>query len=54
VFLAGRQELAGRRHRLTDLRRRAREGRLTLVFAARDASHSNAQVLASVLRRGLR
>jgi uncharacterized protein YeaO (DUF488 family) len=42
------QELAGRRHRLSELRRRA------LVFAARDAEHSNAKVLASVLRRGLR
>jgi uncharacterized protein YeaO (DUF488 family) len=48
------QELAGRRHRLSELRRRARDGRLTLVFAARDAEHSNAEVLASVLRRGLR
>jgi uncharacterized protein YeaO (DUF488 family) len=48
------QELAARQHRLTALRRRARDGRLTLVFAARDAEHSNAEVLASVLRRGLR
>jgi uncharacterized protein YeaO (DUF488 family) len=48
------EELAERRHRLTELRRRARQGRLTLVFAARDAEHSNAEVLASVLRRGLR
>jgi uncharacterized protein YeaO (DUF488 family) len=48
------EEVAGRRHRLTELRRRAREGRLTLVFAARDIEHSNAEVLASVLRRGLR
>lgn len=47
-------ELAGRRRRLTELRRRARDGRLTLVFAARDAERSNAAVLASVLRRGLR
>jgi uncharacterized protein YeaO (DUF488 family) len=42
------------RGRLAELRRRARAGRVTLVFAARDAAHSNAQVLASVLRRGLR
>jgi uncharacterized protein YeaO (DUF488 family) len=48
------EELAERRHRLTELRRRARQGRLTLVFAARDAEHSNAEVLASVLRHGLR
>ncbi|MBD0282714.1 MAG: DUF488 family protein [Thermoleophilaceae bacterium] len=48
------QEFVGRRHRLTELRRRARDGPLTLVFAARDAEHSNAAVLASVLRGGLR
>jgi uncharacterized protein YeaO (DUF488 family) len=47
-------ELADRRPRLSELRRRARDGRVTLVFAARDAEHSNAEVLASVLRRGLR
>jgi uncharacterized protein YeaO (DUF488 family) len=47
-------ELAGHRRRLTELRRRARDGRLTLVFAARDVERSNAAVLASVLRRGLR
>jgi uncharacterized protein YeaO (DUF488 family) len=47
------RELAGRRHRLSELRRRARDGRVTLVFAWRDAEHSNAKVLASVLRRGL-
>ena len=47
-------ELAGHRRRLTELRRRARNGRLTLVFAARDVERSNAAVLASVLRRGLR
>jgi uncharacterized protein YeaO (DUF488 family) len=39
---------------LSDLRRRARDGRLTLVFAARDVERSNAEVLASVLRSGLR
>jgi uncharacterized protein YeaO (DUF488 family) len=48
------QELAGGRDRLAELRRRARGGTVTLVFAARDAEHSNAAVLASVLRRGLR
>jgi uncharacterized protein YeaO (DUF488 family) len=47
-------ELAGHRRRLSELRGRARDGRLTLVFAARDAERSNAAVLASVLRRGLR
>jgi uncharacterized protein YeaO (DUF488 family) len=47
------QELAEKRDLLSQLRARARKGRVTLVFAARDAEHSNAAVLASVLRRGL-
>jgi uncharacterized protein YeaO (DUF488 family) len=47
-------ELGERRAELAELRRRARAGRVTLVFAARDPAQSNAQVLASVLRRGLR
>jgi uncharacterized protein YeaO (DUF488 family) len=47
-------ELGDKRARLAELRRRTRGGRVTLVFATRDAGHSNAQVLASVLRRGLR
>jgi uncharacterized protein YeaO (DUF488 family) len=47
-------ELGSHRDELSDLRRRAREGTLTLVFAARDAERSNAAVLASVLRNGLR
>ena len=49
-----RAELAAQRERLTDLRRRSRSGVVTLVFAARDVDHSNAAVLADVLRRGLR
>ena len=49
-----RAELGAHRERLTDLRRRSRAGVLTLVFAARDAEHSNAAVLAEVLRRDLR
>ena len=48
------EELRDRRAHLAELRRRARAGRVTLVFAARDAARSNAEVLASVLRRGLR
>jgi uncharacterized protein YeaO (DUF488 family) len=48
-----RDELDGRRELLTDLRRRARSGTVTLVFAARDAEHSNAAVLEDVLRHGL-
>lgn len=47
-------ELAAQRERLTELRRRSRRGVLTLVYAAHDGEHSNAAVLASVLRRGLR
>jgi uncharacterized protein YeaO (DUF488 family) len=34
------------------LRRRARAGTLTLVYAARDAEHNDAVVLAEILRRG--
>jgi len=48
-----RAELGAQRERLTDLRRRSRSGVVTLVFAARDAEHSNAAVLADVLRRGI-
>ncbi len=47
-------ELRDRRDLLSDLRRRARDGTVTLVFAARDRQHNNAAVLAEVLRRGLR
>jgi uncharacterized protein YeaO (DUF488 family) len=38
---------------LAGLRRRAREGALTLVYAAKDNEHNDAVVLAEVLRRGL-
>lgn len=47
-------ELHERREQLSELRRRARRGRLTLVYGARDPEHNNAVVLADVLRRGLR
>jgi uncharacterized protein YeaO (DUF488 family) len=47
------EELRGQRPRLTELRRRARTGALTLVYAARDTEHNEAVVLAQVLRRGL-
>lgn len=47
------EELRGQRPRLTELRRRARTGTLTLVYAARDTEHNDAVVLAQVLRRGL-
>jgi uncharacterized protein YeaO (DUF488 family) len=46
-------ELRSKRPRLTALRRRAREGTLTLVYSARDSEHNDAVVLAEVLRRGL-
>jgi uncharacterized protein YeaO (DUF488 family) len=49
-----RAELGAKRERLSKMRRRSRTGVVTLVFAARDAEHSNATVLADVLRRGLR
>jgi uncharacterized protein YeaO (DUF488 family) len=47
------QELGERRAELAELRRRARRGRVTVLFAARDAERSNAAVLAEALRRGI-
>jgi uncharacterized protein YeaO (DUF488 family) len=47
------EELRGQRRRLTALRRRARDGTVTLVYAAGDEEHNDAVVLADVLRRGL-
>ena len=47
------EELRHQRPRLAALRRRAREGTLTLVYAANDRDHNDAVVLAEVLRRGL-
>ena len=38
---------------LRELRRRARTGTLTLVYAAQDREYNDAVVLAEVLRRGL-
>ena len=46
-------ELRSQRPRLTELRRQARDGTLTLVFSARDTEHNDAVVLAEVVRRGL-
>jgi uncharacterized protein YeaO (DUF488 family) len=48
-----RKELRGQRPRLTELRRRARDGTVTLVYGAGDTEHNDAVVLAEVLRRGL-
>jgi uncharacterized protein YeaO (DUF488 family) len=47
------EELRGERVRLTALRRRARDGALTLVYSAQDTKYNDAVVLAEVLRRGL-
>lgn len=47
------EELRGQRPALAELRSRAREGRLTLLYAARDSEHNDAVVLAEILRRGL-
>ena len=47
------EELRHQRPRLTELRRRARAGTLTLVYAARDSEHNDAVVLAAVLRGGM-
>ena len=46
-------ELRGQRVPLKALRRRARDGTLTLVYSAHDTQHNDAVVLAEVLRRGL-
>lgn len=48
-----RAQLGDQRERLADLRQRSQTGVLTLVFAARDTEHSNAAVLADLLRRGV-
>jgi uncharacterized protein YeaO (DUF488 family) len=46
-------ELREHRSLLSQVRRRARRGTLTLVYAARDTEHNDAVVLAEVIRRGL-
>ena len=46
-------ELRAHRSALAGLRRRARKGKVTLVYAAKDIEHNDAVVLAEVLRRGL-
>jgi uncharacterized protein YeaO (DUF488 family) len=47
------EELREQRPRLTELRRRARNATLTLVYSARDTEYNDAVVLAEVLRHGL-
>jgi uncharacterized protein YeaO (DUF488 family) len=46
-------ELREHRSLLSELRRRARQGTLTLVYSARDMEHNDAVVLAEVIRLGL-
>lgn len=47
-------ELRDRKGHIAELRRRARSGTVTIVYAARDSAHSNAAVLAPVIARGFR
>lgn len=47
-------ELAAQEDKLRELRRRARQGKVTLVYGARDVEHNDAVVLAHVLRAGRR
>jgi len=47
-----RHELAAHEELLEELRQRATNGRLTIVYAARDREHNNAAVLAELLRDG--
>lgn len=47
-------ELDDHRDELAELRDHARDGRLTLVYSAKDEEHNQAVVIAEVLRRGLR
>jgi uncharacterized protein YeaO (DUF488 family) len=47
-----RRELTDREELIETLRDRARNGRVTIVYAARDREHDNAAVLAELLRDG--
>ena len=49
-----RDELVAQDKKLRELRKRAREGTLTLVYGAHDSEHNDAVVLAELLRRGRR
>jgi uncharacterized protein YeaO (DUF488 family) len=46
-------ELAGQEEKLRELRGHARNGTLTLVYAARDTEHNDAVVLADLLRNSV-
>lgn len=47
-----REELASHSEQVEVLRRRAREETVTIIYAARDAEHNNAVVLAELIRDG--
>jgi uncharacterized protein YeaO (DUF488 family) len=47
-----RREIAGHAELIDKLRDRARKGRLTIVYAARDEEHNNAVVLVELVRDG--
>ena len=47
-----RRELGDHRELIEKLRDRAKKGRVTIVYAARDQEHNNAAVLADLLRDG--
>jgi uncharacterized protein YeaO (DUF488 family) len=47
-----RTELESQPGKLDELRHRARKGRVTVVYAARDEEHNNAIVVAELLRAG--
>jgi uncharacterized protein YeaO (DUF488 family) len=47
-----RRELSGHAELIDKLRDRARQGRLTIVYAARDEEHNNAVVLVELVRDG--
>jgi uncharacterized protein YeaO (DUF488 family) len=47
-----REELTAQSEQVEVLRRRAREGPVTIVYAARDTEHNNAVVLAELIRDG--
>lgn len=47
-----RAELSAQGERVEALRSRARHGRLTILYAAKDREHNNAVVLAELIRDG--
>jgi uncharacterized protein YeaO (DUF488 family) len=47
-----RDELAAHADRIEELRGRAEEGAVTIVYAARDTEHNNAVVLTELIRNG--